>query len=63
MEQRKRERRQLIRGYGPERRVNDLPIAGLDLRHEQRRLKDRRQRDRRKGHFSSFFVFEEKQAG
>lgn len=47
MERRNQERRQMTRGYGPDRRVQNLPNAGIDRRHQQRRIKDRRQADRR----------------
>jgi hypothetical protein len=54
MEKRRSERRRLTRGYGPDRRVSELPIAGLDLRHNQRRRKDRRQSERRQSLFTLF---------
>ena len=59
MERRKRERRQDTRGYSPERRMNMVPAFGLDLRRDQRRLKDRRQTERRGDAASPFFLLDE----
>lgn len=60
MERRKEERRQVTRGYGPERRTQDLPaVDGQERRREQRRLKDRRQTERRADALAPFFVLDE----
>jgi hypothetical protein len=59
VERRKQERRQMTRGYGPDRRAQNLPMAGLDRRHQQRRVKDRRQLERRKEDLPSFYFLDE----
>ena len=59
MERRRGERRQETRGYSPERRTMAVPVPGSDLRREQRRLKDRRQAERRGEGVSPFFLLNE----
>jgi hypothetical protein len=59
MERRRRERRQDTRGYSPERRTAIAPDFVSDLRREQRRLKDRRQTERRGDGSSPFFLLDE----
>lgn len=43
MDRRQGERREQLRGYGPDRRVAQLPFEGTDQRLEERRMGDRRQ--------------------
>ncbi len=59
MERRREERRRETRGYSPERRTNMVPVPESDLRREQRRLKDRRQLERRADGVSPFFLLDE----
>lgn len=59
MERRKEERRQMTRGYGPDRRAQIYPVVGLDRRHQQRRIKDRRQLERRKADLPPFYLLDE----
>lgn len=59
MERRKQERRQLTRGYGPDRRMQHFPVAGLDRRHDQRRIKDRRQMERRRADLPTLYFLDE----
>lgn len=63
MERRIKMRRELTRGYSPERRMSDLPTAGPDLRHDQRRRKDRRRLERRGEEFPPFLSPEKSQFG
>ncbi|MFQ5779747.1 MAG: hypothetical protein ACE5HN_03035 [Nitrospiria bacterium] len=55
MELRRKERRKIARGYGPDRRVMDLPPVGFELRRGEQRKRDRRQIDRRKVTALPFF--------
>ncbi|MCG3114130.1 MAG: hypothetical protein LLH30_00440 [Candidatus Manganitrophus sp. SA1] len=59
MERRNQERRQMTRGYGPDRRTQVLPVAGLDRRHDQRRIKDRRQVERRRADLPTLYSLDE----
>lgn len=48
----------MTRGYGPDRRALNLPIAGLDRRQLQRRIKDRRQLERRKADLPTLYFLD-----